>query len=67
MTGDQLKEARQKLGLSLAQMAQVLGYQGAHARDQVFDMETGKRPIREAQRRLVQAFLEGYRSRDWPR
>jgi hypothetical protein len=29
-------------------------------------METGRREIRDAQRRLVEAYLAGYRPPDWP-
>lgn len=65
MTGDELRAARHHLGLTQDQMAHVLGYVGAHRRGQIDDMETGYRPIRDAQRRLVQAYLDGYRPADW--
>ena len=66
MTPEELKEARLALGLSMTAMAAMLGYEGAHAKIQIYRMETGERPIREAQRRLVVAYLEGYRPKDWP-
>lgn len=66
MTGDELKEARQALGLTLVELGHLLGYAGEHVRAQVHKMETGDRPIKEAQRRLVEAYLEGYRPADWP-
>lgn len=66
MTGDEMKAARLRLGLTLEQMATVLGYQGAQRRQMQHDLETGRREIREPQRRLAQAYLEGYRPRDWP-
>lgn len=66
MTPAQLQEARRHLGLTLAQMADMLGYEGEQARSQLHSMETGKRTIRPAQRRLLQAYLDGYRPRDWP-
>lgn len=66
MTPTQLKEARLRLGLTLDQMAKMLGYEKENARSQVHHMETGKRPIRPAQRRLVEAYSEGYRPKDWP-
>lgn len=66
MTPEQLKEARLTLGLTLEQMGVLLGYRGAHIRTMVYDLETGQRPIREPQRRLVTAYLEGYRPKDWP-
>ena len=66
MTPQQLKEARRKLGLTLDQMAAMLGYEGEQARSQLHHMETGRREIRPAQRRLVEAYLAGYRPQDWP-
>lgn len=66
MTPIELKEARQKLGLTLSQCANLLGYNGNHANQQVRRMESGERPILEAQTRLMKAYLEGYRPADWP-
>lgn len=66
MTPAQLKKARDDLGLNLDQMARLLGYTGPNARSQIHHMETGRRPIREAQRRLVQAMLDGWRPDDFP-
>lgn len=66
MTPTQLKEARRKLGLNLAQMALVLGYETPHGKSQVRHMEAGERPIMPAQRRLVEAYLSGHRPKDWP-
>ena len=66
MTPHQLARARQSLGLTLEQMADMLGYEGAQARSQVHHLETGRREIRPAQRRLVEAYLAGYRPADWP-
>lgn len=66
MTPKQLHEARRKLGLTLEAMATMLGYQGAQRRQMMYDLETGRRAIREPQRRLVEAYLNGYRPADWP-
>lgn len=66
MTPTELKQARHTLGLTLSQMALVLGYDGEHAMQQIRQMESGRRSIREPQRRLVVAYLEGYRPDDWP-
>lgn len=66
MTPDQLARARQRLGLTLGQMASMLGYQGAQRRQMQYDLETGRRAIREPQRRLAEAYLAGYRPADWP-
>lgn len=66
MTPAQLRRARHKLGLTLEQMAALLGYEGEQARSQLHHMEEGKRAIRPAQVRLVRAYLDGYRPKDWP-
>lgn len=66
MTPEQMKEARLTLGLTLEDMATVLGYTGAQRRQMQYDLETGRREIREPQRRLVEAYLSGYRPADWP-
>lgn len=66
MTPDQMVRARKRLGLSLEAMATMLGYQGVQRRQMQYDLETGRREIREPQRRLVQAYLAGYRPADWP-
>ena len=66
MTPKQFQAARHRLGLTLSEMALMLGYQGEHMRQQAHDLETGRRAIREPQRRLMQAYLSGYRPPDWP-
>ena len=67
MTPNEMHQIRVDLGLSLAQWAQMLGYEGTHARTQAFDLETGRRPIRDPQRRLAEAYRDGYRPSDWPK
>lgn len=67
MTPAELKQARHSLGLTLSQMAHVLGYDGEHAAQQIRKMEGGERAIREPQARLVAAYLTGYRPDDWPK
>lgn len=66
MTPTDLIEARRRLGLTLSQLATVLGYEGERRRQMMDDLETGRRRIREPQRRLVEAYLSGYRPDDWP-
>lgn len=66
MTPSELRQARHTLGLSLDAMARMLGYEGDHARSQMHHLETGKREIRPAQRRLVELYLAGARPTDWP-
>lgn len=67
MTPDEMHQTRLMLGLTLAQMAQMLGYQGENLRQMQFDLETGRRPIRDPQRRLAEAYRDGYRPSDWPK
>ena len=47
----------------------MLGYQ-SESRDGLkimgYKLENGQRPIREPQRRLIEAYLSGYRPSDWP-
>ena len=52
-----LKKARSTLGLTQYQMATVLGYEGKQRKQMCYDLETGRRPIREPQRRLVEQYL----------
>ncbi len=66
MTPRKLKEARHTFGLTLDEFARMLGYTGEQARSQMYHMENGLREIRDAQRRLVEAYLAGYRPSDWP-
>lgn len=66
MTPAQLAQARERLGLSLDAMATMLGYQGSQRRQMQYDLETGRRRLREPQRRLIDAYLSGYRPDDWP-
>ena len=66
MTPDELRQARLRLGLTLEAMATMLGYQGVQRRQMQHDLETERRELREPQRRLVEAYLSGYRPADWP-
>lgn len=68
LTPAELKSIRIGLGLSGADFARLLGYGGSTAtmRQMVFDLENNERPIREPQRRLAQAYIDGYRPKDWP-
>ena len=67
MTPDQLREARRTLGLSQSELALMLGYSPATGRHMVSHLERGERELQTAQRRLLDAYLDGYRPKDWPR
>lgn len=62
----EFREIRTGLGLTLRDLAPLLGYTGTGAADQVRWMENGKKPIRSAQARLMVAYRDGYRPDDWP-
>ena len=73
MTPSELKEARLRLGLTLDQMATMLGYSGAQRRQMMHKLETepggspeNYRTLRPVHARLVRAYLAGYRPPDWP-
>ena len=66
MTPESIRKARHSLGLSLEAMATVLGYEGKQRRAMMHLIELGERRVREPQRRLVEAYLSGYRPDDWP-
>ncbi len=63
MTPTEFKEARKSLGLNQSEMAAMLGY-GASAR--ISEIENGKMEPSETVLRLLRAYLDGYRPRDWP-
>ena len=66
MTPADLKEARLTLGLTLTQLAPLLGYHGTNGPRLVRRMESGDRTIRPPQVLLMRAYLSGYRPADWP-
>lgn len=67
MTHDEIKKARVDLGLSVADMAAMLGHSPVHQRrlesDPGVDMH---RAPNGSCVRLLRAFLGGYRPPDWP-
>ena len=71
-TPDGFRRARERLGLTLERFAEVLGYEGTGRRVMAHRLETsgpdgvGLRELREPQRRLIDAYLSGYRPKDWP-
>lgn len=67
MTAAEFREARRKLGLSAGELARLLGVDQVHVYR--MEMEPGKptsRQVTETIRRLVEAYLAGYRPPDWP-
>lgn len=63
-TPEALLAARKMLGLTQAQMAWQLGFMGRQSRSAVSNLESGARPIRAPQARIVTALLDGWRPHD---
>lgn len=66
MTPFELKAIRIRLGLTGADFARLLGYQGARGPQQVYKLETGRSTITNQVQRLATAYRDGYRPTDWP-
>jgi DNA-binding transcriptional regulator YiaG len=67
MYPDQIKEARHKLGLSASQLAVLLDTDAQTIRrmEQREDASTFRKPAPRMVR-LIVAYLDGYRPKDWP-
>ena len=67
MTADEIKEARQKLGLSAPQLAALLDTdpQTIRRMEQSEAAKTFRRPSPRMVR-LLRSYLDGYRPSDWP-
>lgn len=63
MTPDEIRAAQKALGLSQAKLAQVMGLRGQAA---ISEWLTGKHEPTGPAVRLLRAYLDGYRPRDWP-
>jgi transcriptional regulator with XRE-family HTH domain len=63
MSPGKIRAARRSLGLTQAQLAAMLGYARS---DRVSEIERGIEQPSAAVRRLLQAYLDGYRPVDWP-
>ena len=61
------KEVRRKLGLSVSQAALMLGVTDIQVRRMETAPDLGShRPVNDTTQRLLQAYVEGYRPKDWP-
>jgi len=67
MTPMQIKETRQKLGLSVAQFGKMLDTDSSTIRKMEIgqDKSTHRKPAPRMVR-LIEAYLSGYRPIDWP-
>ena len=68
MTPADIKEARRKLGLSVADLARLLDTdpQTVRRMEQRPDGSTSRKPAPRMVR-LLRAYSEGYRPQDWPK
>ena len=67
LTPTEFRKARNALGLSVRQLAQMLSVDPEVVRQMEIQIATGgHRPIRGSIVRLLQAYLDGYRPPDWP-
>ena len=66
MRADAFKEARQELGLGQDELGAMLGLSGSPKRS-VRRYEQGESQIPGPIIRLIRAFLDGYRPKDWPK
>ena len=67
MTHDEIQKARVTLGLSVADMADMLGHSAVHQRrlESAPDVDMHRKANGSCVR-LLRAFLDGYRPADWP-
>ena len=68
MTHEQFKEARHKLGLSVADMAAMLGVGELQVRRmEIAPGHSSHRPVNGTVERLLKIYLAGHRPKDWPK
>lgn len=68
MTPDQIRKARKQLGLTQMQMAAVLETDAQSIRRMEMQPDAAThRPLPARARRLIEAYLSGFRPPDWPK
>lgn len=60
-----LNRAQEELGLSRSDLCRMLGLPSGRPQT-IRDWEAGRRQMDDARRRLLEAYLAGYRPDDWP-
>jgi transcriptional regulator with XRE-family HTH domain len=63
MTPEEFRAAREAMGLTAQQAADVMGY---GSRQRIYEIEAGRKGLSQASARLMRAYLDGYRPSDWP-
>ena len=66
MINKEFKRIRTALGLTQAELADFLGYASA-MRISEMERPTNPKPIPDLLARLMTAYADGYRPKDWPR
>ena len=66
MTPAEIREARRKLGLTQQQFADMLETDAREMRRYTNPDEARHRPLSLPRQRLLRAYLDGYRPKDWP-
>lgn len=66
MTNVQFHKIRERLGLTQAQLALILGYEMALTIS-TFERKTNPRQIPNHVALLMEAYAEGYRPKNWPK
>jgi len=66
MTPAQFRRIRENLGFTQQELADFLGY-GRALRISEMERETNPRPVPEFLARLMVAYRDGYRPKDWPK
>nr|WP_245260861.1 helix-turn-helix transcriptional regulator [Agrobacterium sp. 10MFCol1.1] len=66
MTNAEFRSIREKLGFTQAELAAFFDY-GSHVRISEFERATNPKPIPDVLARLMRAYDEGYRPKDWPK
>ena len=65
MNGEKITKALVKLHMNHAQLEPLLGYKRQGGRMVRF-IENNERQLMPAQARLLEAYMAGYRPKDWP-
>lgn len=66
MTPAQFRRIRENLGFTQQELAEFLGY-GRALRVSEFERDTNPRPVPEFLARLMVAYRDGYRPKNWPK
>lgn len=69
MTAQDVRDAQERLGLSDAQLARMLGMNDSVHVRRLKVLDTSKsshRKVSPAMARLIRCYLDGYRPSDWP-